>query len=231
MLESIKNKNVRVRCINVKKILNINLYNQGRFSQEIFFRFLLPQLFYGYKKIIYLDCDIIVKSDIAQLYDTNIDHFAIAGVKNPSTKMFVEYCKKKLGLSEEKYINSGVLLINIPYWIKNCLPDKSFQIIGDCGKWITPDQDIINIVCQDKIYYLPLEWNAINSQNNLYASDISDLIKQNNIVKNAKILHFAGAKKPWIFIKHENADIWWNYAKKSLFYEYIIREYQNEHIY
>ena len=61
-------------------------------------------------KILYLDCDTVIVNDISGLWNTDIDEYYFAGVQDPIQRFNVEL----VGLSKEyRYINSGVLLINL----------------------------------------------------------------------------------------------------------------------
>jgi len=98
-------------------------------------------------KVIYLDCDIVVNMDIRELWDIPVEDCSCAGVLNPHRGRFssAAFRKKLMGCDEEKYINAGVLLMNIPR-MKEKLDIRRavqwFRRYRYCTKY--QDQDLIN---------------------------------------------------------------------------------------
>ena len=74
---------------------------------------------------------------------------------------------------------------------------------------VDPDQAYINYLCRDKIYYLPNGWNKIPAP---YPCE-----GKKNIV------HYALYKKPWQYDNVFDGEYFWNYAKKSPFYDIILK--------
>lgn len=50
-------------------IQGCSFYIRGHFSIETYFRLVLPELLPGYQKILYLDSDMVVQGDVAELYN------------------------------------------------------------------------------------------------------------------------------------------------------------------
>ena len=64
-------------------------------------------------KLIYLDCDIVVNIDLAELYDIDIDNRHMAAVEEPNlTRKDIVQGLQSFPKIPDKYFNSGVLLIN-----------------------------------------------------------------------------------------------------------------------
>ena len=61
------------------------------------------------------------------------------------------YIRDLLRCPEEGYFNSGVLMFNIPLWIKENLVEKCVKKIADMPDLSYPDQDVLNMVCAGKI--------------------------------------------------------------------------------
>ena len=78
-------------------------------SRACFLRFLIPKYLSKYDRALYLDCDTICKGDISELYNTDFEDNYIIGVQG---QKYSKTQAKELGI--EFYINSGVLLFNIP---------------------------------------------------------------------------------------------------------------------
>lgn len=129
----------------------------------------------------------IVESSLADLYNTDIDDFFVAGVRDVFEK---DNCER---LDLKKYINAGVMLINLDFWRRANIQERLFSWCNDnCEiiKW--QDQDVINSVLQDGIKYLP---NIYNTQ--VSKADFGEIKIFRDVLKDAKIIHFIGYLKPW----------------------------------
>lgn len=70
------------------------------------------------KKVLYLDCNIVVARSLRDLWNTDITDYAAGAVIDSGH--FNEWRNKMVGISvAEHYFNSGVLLVNVDYWCKN----------------------------------------------------------------------------------------------------------------
>lgn len=80
-------ENISLRFINVKRRMTKykNLPLRGHFREETYFRLLLPDLLPRYDKILYLDSDMIVCEDIAELYAENVENYLLAACKDADT--------------------------------------------------------------------------------------------------------------------------------------------------
>ena len=207
-------------------------------TTPMYYRLSLPSLLKDENKCIYMDGDTIVNKDLSELYDLNIDEYYLAGVKAASLQSDIKRAQF-LGISNmKKYINSGVLLMNLKKMRDEKLEDKFSKFIKEkvnTTKRLTcPDQDTINAVCYDKIKILPFKYNVIAK----YLVDklgkyefIPKAIKCysfkecNEAKDNPVIIHYADKKKPWKEITPHYSK-WWKYAEKSPVYEEIKRTYR-----
>jgi lipopolysaccharide biosynthesis glycosyltransferase len=155
---------------------------RAHFSHAIYLRLLLPELFPDLARLIYLDCDLLVEAPLADLWAIDVDGLACAAKAEDSA-----YSLARLGLA--RYVNSGVLLLNLDHWRRN-------DVARRCIAWLEshqelaelPDQDAINVVLQGQMAFLEERWN-LNPAANLRPESI-DRHPQ-------RILHFAGPYKPW----------------------------------
>ena len=143
----------------------------------------LPEL----DKVLYLDCDLIARRSLYDLYNIKIGNNYIAGVID------ILYKENTSRLNLNKYVNSGVLLMNLDKWRKDNIEKKFWQYIEKHGDRIVwHDQDVINVVCQKGIEYIDDKWNC---QVTDYCGGNSEHFKQ--IGANAYIMHFVSDRKPW----------------------------------
>lgn len=240
LLNSIKSENLTTQCLdistNIEKIKSV-LYSHSYFSNEMYYRILIPEILNEYKKVIYLDCDMVVLGDLSELYNTNLTNYCIGAVKNPLHKKMYDYIIDNFNLNPDKYINSGMLVINCNEFNKLNIKEHFFNEIKNHETLRYPDQDLINIVCQNKIKYLPMNWNYLWHQERLNKSATtalhlleSDINTYQEASKDIKILHFTGDRKPWTYNAIAGADIFWKYANNSVFYNTIYSKFIKDNL-
>lgn len=111
-------------------------------------------------RIIYLDCDTIVLGSLRQLYSYEMNDKIIGGVDDCKS---IRY-RQVLGLnSEDNYINSGVLLIDMEGWRKEKCERKIMTFIErHRGKIHFEDQGVINGALNGYIGLLPMQYNVMS---------------------------------------------------------------------
>ncbi|MCL2374330.1 MAG: hypothetical protein FWC65_03705, partial [Treponema sp.] len=78
-------KQFAINFIDVTEYISkYSLFISRHITVETYFRFLIPELLSDYQKAIYLDCDMIVCTDIAELFDTNLENYLLAATRDIS---------------------------------------------------------------------------------------------------------------------------------------------------
>lgn len=169
-------------------------------------------------KIIYLDCDIMVKCDLHSLWNYDITGKAM-GVVVDGWHIANE---QRLDFELKTYFNSGVLLINLDFFRDNDIALKCLNYINDYPEIIKlHDQDALNIICHDDLLYLPLRYNmqtAFLRVNKTFDDSMCDEINT-SLSDGDMIVHFDAFPKPWskyIYVEHPFTKEWRMYRKKSL---------------
>lgn len=176
-----------------------------------YYRFKIASMLPDIDKILYLDGDIIVNSNIKELFDTDIENYYIGAIP----EVYNHNHKERLDIiGDEYYINAGVLLINCKKWREDNIEEKLFRYaIQPEREIVFQDQDILNEVLKYNIKYLPLQWNL---QHDALFTDESYLYHKDErieAVNSPKLIHFTHKFKPW------NSKCTNKYRK--LFYEYL----------
>ena len=177
-----KIKDCSIEFIQVESEKFENLYlpdKKGYLSICSYYRFLISSLFSHLDKILYVDCDVIATSSVWEYYNTDLDNFYAAVIKDTSC----EENQVRLGFeSKDIYFNAGVILINIAEWRKNNLELALFNSVGEN----LDDQDILNIVLKGRIRVVEDRWNWQGKSKNYSQTTPPNLI------------HFITAYKPWV---------------------------------
>lgn len=194
----VRGSRINVEFVIRTKLSDLNLKIDKHANIVNYFRLYLPDVIpHTIRKLLYLDSDLIVLDDIKKLWNIDVEKFALAGVpKFNEERGFV------LGIDSNKYVNSGVLLMNIDYWRRNKLAGKIIQFIRrnpDLIKYW--DQDGINYVLKNQILFIDECWNFTG----MYKDDLG-----------IKILHFVGWHKPWSIHYGQNNN-------KKIYNEYFIK--------
>lgn len=217
-ISALEKENVKIDFIPMKKGLETvtdRMSNRLRcdyFTLTIYFRLFIPAMFPEYDKAVYIDSDVVLNSDIAELYDTNIGDNYIAACPDFSIQEIqplVNYVENAVGVKRIEYINSGVLLMNL-----KALREKSFDshFLSLLNTYhfdsIAPDQDYINAMCNGKILYLPELWDAMPNDNKPE-------------LESPKLIHYNLFSKPWCYDNIQYEQYFWKYAEDSGYKEKI----------
>ena len=187
--------------------------NVYHFSIVTYYRIFISSLFPQYDKIVYLDCDVVVLGDVSQLYNIDLGNNILAATPDqyiPHTEEFCLYTENAIGVDRLKYVNAGVLVINLDEYRKQQIEEKFIELITTYDfDLVDPDQAYLNYLCRDKIYILPNGWNKQPTPALCEG-------KKN-------VVHYALYKKPWQYDDVIDGECFWTYAKNSPFYEHILK--------
>lgn len=202
--------NVKIEFVNVQKELERlqgKLLVRDYYSNATYYRILIPNIYKQYDKVIYLDADIVILEDIAELYKINMEDSLLAGVPEPWFEQyneFQEYAEKIIGVTNyKKYINVGVLLMNLKELRAMDFENVFLNLLDVVKYTFLQDEDYINRICRGKIKYIDPSWNVCGYLYN---------------APNPKIIHYT-LFKPWQKKNMKNNEYFWNIAKKTNFYE------------
>ncbi|MBR0061845.1 MAG: hypothetical protein IJP68_10250, partial [Selenomonadaceae bacterium] len=128
------------------------------------FKFLISKVIpIEIQKIIYLDADIIVNLDIAELWQVDLDEYPLAGV--PEIFNGINTAKQFLlvadGLVEpEDYFNAGVLLMNLKILRTEETLQSGIRFAAENPRYqFYMDQDIFNYCFPTRALHLPKKFN------------------------------------------------------------------------
>lgn len=174
-------------------------------------RLFLPNLIdCDVERVLYLDCDVVVKESVRDFYCTPFDGKWVAGVLDTLNGA---YTKTSVGLlPTDGYLNSGVLLLNLAAWRENDVTNACLDfLLEHGGKVVHHDQGIINGVCNHHKLVVHPRYNVTTS----YFSHPYWLLRKNNVpfysqaevveaTSAPAIIHFTEGflNRPWIEHSH-----------------------------
>ena len=224
-VEGLSTSNVEIHCVDVSGDMpSVKLKNRNYISKETIYRFLAPILLSEYEKILYLDSDIVILRDLAELYQIEIGDNIVGATEDLQRQHLATVYLKERGIASEGYFNTGVMILNTKRFLEKDILGEVVKVLDTATMvYDMPDQDSLNIILQGDIYYLPTEWNvawhAVNHLDEVIERQIEDVKR---VMQNPYIIHYTSGNKAWHSPGLELADKFWEYARKTSFYEEII---------
>ena len=170
LLEQVKPfENISLRFVNMnnffKKYKKFNFFIVEPFTKSIYSKFFIPEIFSKYERVIWLDADILIYTDFIELYNIDIGDNIIAAVVDmavndwpPFRKEIRDFCLylKNYSILNDcsKYVNVGVILYNIEAALEENFTSLCLEALNKYNLGKLPEQDIINIICKNKIHWL-----------------------------------------------------------------------------
>ena len=216
------------------------LFVDRHLSIETYYRFLILEIFPNLSKILYLDCDTVVNEDISTLFFTDLENYSLGAVRdvdiislyareNTADPEVRNHIDNKLKLKNHTdYFQAGVLLFNLKKIREKHSCEEMFQTALQ-EQWKFQDQDVLNSLFKNDVYFLPFKWNVLyECFNRAERVERFTSGSMNLEYKRAKmapaIVHYAGTPKPWDEIGADLGNYFWKYAETSPFYESILHE-------
>ena len=188
------------------------LHTRDYYSKTTYFRLFIAEMFKEFDKAIYLDSDMIVKGDISKLYNKDLGNNLVGVVHEEAmiqTQAYGDYVEKNLGLDRYNYFNAGMLVINSKAWREEVVLEQFIDLLGLYTCKVTQDEDYLNIICQNRCYWVGDEWNVEIYENIKIPDD------------KVCIYHYIMWCKPWHFTKVRFEEYFWKYAKMNKQYDDI----------
>ena len=240
-LQQIQSEHISVRFFDATYYMEGYQFSQfwhTRLNLMPYLKGFIPYILSTYDKAIFLDGDLIVQQDIAQLYDMNLEGNLAAAVPDwivGYTQVLHwenkrKYCAEQGHMQDvHHYFNSGVLLMDLAATRKE---DTFLPRFIEQSRFSHPgrnnhDQDSLNFILEGKTKLLPTTYNF---QTALILPKNYDFLPKEiqaqlpAIKRGAFIIHFDGdLSKPWkSYPTGALSQAWWNYARNAPFYEELL---------
>ena len=204
--------------------------SNAHISVETYYRFIIQDALPYYSKILYLDSDLIIRGDVSELFDTDLEGHVLgaahdldfAGNLNMPDGERMRYATSKLGMAEPfGYFQAGVLVMDLNRMRELHTVDEWLGIASD-PTYIYNDQDILNQECHGDVRYLPYDWNVMHDcagrVHGIFDFAPADMYKAYlKSREEPKIVHYAGFDKPWKNPWCDFGPLYWHYAHSTPF--------------
>lgn len=212
IFESLPKGSASIRWVEAELEIFRDFSTISYISKVTYARFLIPRIFPdSIPKVLYLDSDLLVLSDLQALWDTDLEGHVLGAVfdgldsqiKNDTLELPVPRVRD--------YFNGGVLLIDLHRWRAEQISEKALDYLARNPRSPFSDQDALNVACDGLWKKLDPRWNYLAYDEKL---DISDLTGG----QRPSIAHFTTWKKPWrASVRNVNAALYDSFRSRTCF--------------
>jgi lipopolysaccharide biosynthesis glycosyltransferase len=161
--------------------------------------------------VLYLDSDLLVRADLASLWDERPLEHAIAAAPDfasphVSGRAGVPNWRERGLRFDAPYVNAGVLLLNLDIWRESRLAEQIFiDVIEHRALNRFADQDSINAILCERCKPVDYRWNIpayLEFDPILRGIESNPVLDRavagrRQLVAGGGIVHFVGPRKPW----------------------------------
>ena len=199
------------------------LYTRDYYSKTTYFRLFIPNLYPQYNKVLYLDSDITILSDVADLYNIDMGDNLIAAAPDDviqTIEVFQDYAEKVVGVADYRnYFNAGIIVMNLDELRKFDFQEKFLYLLSTVKFSVAQDQDYLNRLCKGRVKLFSNTWNRMPIG--------GDVVDRDDL----HLIHYNLAFKPWHFENILYKEYFWECAKKTEYFDQILKiqsEYTEE---
>ena len=194
------------------KSINDKLPLRDYYSKTTYFRLFIAEMFPEYDKAIYIDSDTVVLGDVAEVYAFELGENYVGATREQvmiQTDVYGTYVEKVLGIDRNEYFNAGMLVINCRQFRAQHVLDQFIELLHVYNFVVTQDEDYLNLICKNNVFWLPQQWNT----------EVFGTIDYPE--ESFGVLHYIMVSKPWHYKDCRLGEYFWTYAKKTVCYKEI----------
>lgn len=161
---------------------------RAHLTRGAYLRLLIPDLFPDDDRAIYMDCDMVVMDDLSMLAEVDLGDAVVAAVPCPSPEPLEVAAT---GHVTGTYINSGLLVMNLPVWRREGVAAQCLALLSDPARpLLSEDQSAINIAAHGRMVLLDARFNTYSDPGAYkQCADFPDA---------PAVVHYVVNNKPWI---------------------------------
>ena len=210
-LKLLQSDNCEINIKNISEFTNgINFITHGRLNKTTWYRIYACELFKGFDKILYLDCDVLINKSISDLFKIDVKNYLLCGVYDWG------FIRQDIFVTKD-YVNAGVILFNVKECNNFDFSEKCLTYASEHSKLPWMDQDVINNVSTGRIKNVGNEFDFMTFYVYDYKKQKSRLkqeLKYQKLksVKDIVVIHYTG-EKPWKIKNLPLSNLWWKTVK------------------
>lgn len=239
-----KEPNISIRFYNqigVFDTIDIGMIEEGLPAEVYYCKLLAPHILPQYPKLLVVDSDMLLKRDIAELFETDIAPYPLGATLDITWHGWYQsnywFSKADMGLRDYfrttltmkdplQYANTGVMLFDSEKYRRELSAETVFRT-AQSTKFLCADQDVINLLMEGKIKFLDLAWNTLLPVNHTIPEGIAQAPEEGRLAyqrayEQPYLLHWAAKPKPWVCPDVVFGSEWWAVAQRTPFVGHII---------
>ena len=188
-------------------------------SYTVFLRYFVSD-FVKEDKALYLDCDLVVTKNLDNLFETDLQDYPLAAVRDYGGRVYYG----------REMFNAGVLLINNRLWKQENMSQRLIDLTNEWhDKVDQADQSILNMLFENRWIEMGFDNNhvVIHKQFTDYELPAGQ--------DYPGIIHYLSHRKPWFDLAAQTyRDVWWYYHSlewTELGKNHHLHPLQKSHIY
>ncbi len=182
-------------------------------TMAAYYRLLLPNILSDIDKVLYLDCDMDVLGDVSELFELEIEDYALAACLDdmPHTNQHRLQLHMQVG---ERTFNTGMMMCNLKYWREHGSVEHMVEYAKRPKKEILlHDQDVFNYEFKGHWFLLPPKWNRLSHRTQCINFAGYQEFDREEYLHNPKIIHHY--VKPWVDVYKPKKYLYLKYVKMS----------------
>lgn len=188
-------------------------------SYTVFLRYFVSD-FVQEDKALYLDCDLVVTKNFDNLFETDLQDYPLAAVRDYGGRVYYG----------REMFNAGVLLINNRLWKQENMSQRLIDLTNEWhDKVDQADQSILNMLFENR--WIELEFDNNHVVIHKQFTDYELPAGQDY----PGIIHYLSHRKPWFDLAAQSyRDVWWYYHSlewTELGQNHHLHPLQKSHIY
>lgn len=188
-------------------------------SYTVFLRYFVSD-FVQEDKALYLDCDLVVTKNFDNLFETDLQDYPLAAVRDYGGRVYYG----------REMFNAGVLLINNRLWKQENMSQRLIDLTNEWhDKVDQADQSILNMLFENR--WIELEFDNNHVVIHKQFTDYELPAGQDY----PGIIHYLSHRKPWFDLAAQSyRDVWWYYHSlewTELGQNHHLHSLQKSHIY
>ena len=188
-------------------------------SYTVFLRYFVSD-FVQEDKALYLDCDLVVTKNLDNLFETDLQDYPLAAVRDYGGRVYYG----------REMFNAGVLLINNRLWKQENMSQRLIDLTNEWhDKVDQADQSILNMLFENR--WIEMEFDNNHVVIHKQFTDYELPAGQDY----PGIIHYLSHRKPWFDLAAQSyRDVWWYYHSlewTELGQNHHLHPLQKSHIY
>jgi lipopolysaccharide biosynthesis glycosyltransferase len=200
-------RGITVRWVEIPMLHASEFRPVGHLSRATYFRLLLGDVLpANLIRIIYLDCDLLLRHNIRPLWNQPMGNYTVLAARDElvpsvgSAHGIPETCREYDVAPEDPYFNAGIMIISLERWRSRRVGARSIEYLARHRSTVRlADQDVLNAVLGNDWGELDSRWNVqCGTPLSIFSPRRMGFFERVRRIRSAYLLHFTGPMKPWL---------------------------------